>query len=81
MITPDNLTSPTVLRDHVDALSVALAWWADRDEAVDKEAARRAADRAMRDLDAVRAELVRIRFWLAEQVREWDEVRAAGTAT
>ena len=65
------------LDDHVDMLGVSLAWWAGRDTARDKAAARRAANTAMAAVDAMLAELHRARARLVSEIRQADDATAA----
>lgn len=56
---------------------VSLAQWADRDAAASKAAARRAANTAMDAIDAMLAELHKIRQQLVSEIRAHDDAAAA----
>jgi hypothetical protein len=65
------------LADLAELTGVSLAQWADRDAAASKAAARRAANTAMDAIDAMLAELHRIRQQLVSEIRAHDDAAAA----
>lgn len=73
MTYPDKLIDCAALREHVETLSDALAYWAYRDEAKAQPAVRRAANTALESIDAALAESHRIRGRLATEIRESDD--------
>ena len=60
------------LEDRMGILSVALGEWEDRDSAVSPVAARVAASRAMKEIDAMLAELHAMRARLVSEIRASD---------
>lgn len=61
------------VRDHVETLSAALAWWADRDNSRAQAQARTAANTAIDEIDAALVGLHRIRTTVINEIRESDE--------
>lgn len=68
------------LREHVELLSVSLAWWADRDDSKAQPQVRQAANTAVESIDAALRTLHRMREQLVGQIRESDDasMRRAG---
>ncbi len=62
---------------HLGVLAVALARWAARDETKADPHARRAANRAVDAIDALRAGLYELRSRLITEIRESDDQTAA----
>jgi hypothetical protein len=73
MNTPNELIDCAALREHVEALSGALAHWAYRDNSKAQPEVRQAANVAVESIDAALAELHRIRGRLASQMRQSDD--------
>ena len=60
------------VRDHTGILDMALAQWADRASAGDKEAARRAGRTAVDAIDALLRDLYALRGHLVREIRQAD---------
>jgi hypothetical protein len=60
-------------------LAVSLAWWADRENARDKAAARRAANTAVDAIDGMLAGLHAARQQMLAEARAYDDATAART--
>lgn len=66
-----------VLRSLGGTLGIALARWADRDDAADKGAARSAANTACDAIDGMLAALHAARLQLVDEIRAHDDATAA----
>jgi hypothetical protein len=72
------MTDPmSVLHDQIGILGVALARWAERDDAKAQPEVRQAATTAMDAIDAMLAKLYAARSILATEMRQSDEATAA----
>jgi hypothetical protein len=73
---PPELIDCADLREHVETLSVALAWWAYRDDSTAQLEVRQAANLAVESIDAALSQLHRIRGRLLGQIRRSDDAAA-----
>jgi len=65
------------LEDPMGVLSVALGQWEDRDDSRPQPEVRRAANTAMDEIDAMLAELHKMRSRLTGEIRAADDATAA----
>lgn len=61
------------IRDHVEDLSVAHAWWSARDLDTPDGGARRAATTAVKSIDALLRELHELRSQIITETRQHDD--------
>lgn len=76
----ENLDDCARLRERVEEISGALAYWADRDTAKAQPEVRQAVNTAVESIDAALSTLHRIRRRLDHEMRQFDDaaVRRSG---
>jgi hypothetical protein len=74
---PPGPIDPGALRDHLEALSGALAHWKTRDDSKPQPEVRKAANAAMDAIDNAMVTLGRIRAELVDQIRASDDAASA----